>query len=1019
MQIKLIKILIVLYFTIGVIYFSNGQGVETIPPSVPTSPQADAFMKYGDYSINYSTGIPDISIPLFEINHGSYNLPVSLNYYPQPLKPGYNYDVWGHGWGFSVSSCVSRSIEYNPDEWSDFKLQPEYMDDYFASCPQCINNYNYAYDKFNVKLPSGRSFDFVIRNVSGQLEYICSEGSGIKISCIYTSSNISTFTIIDEMGIKYTFAGADTPYEGGESGFNASYVSWQLTQIDLPNSQTPIVFNYNQYVKSPYPVAFEEPGILITESLDHLNYTTTHVATIKDALDAQPYNYKMKLLSSISYGGNSILINYKDQNSTSAHNYASNLQLKNGSTLVKQVDLNMSIETVRGFGMSYPLAKLESVSIKGSDLSNEMLYSCVYNTISWSFSGTDHWGNLNTSGTKYDVGNFNLFVSFDIDHFGLGSHSSRISRPTKTADELCPYDKLKLAYSNYNYRQPSTPELHGVISRLYYPTKGYTDFKFENHEFLTSTDLNGNYIHNKEDRIKAKASGFRISKISNYKSNGELVGTKDFRYGERKAGTEMYTYFHTGVGEAVVDPNVLTYMNHTYSFYGNYSAYGYPFVNMILGLSPEGENVSFINPLSTTWMMGCTWRWECNFTALNFRKLLNGRPPVVYPEVTVYDGNIGNNSTYTPENTTGKTVYEYDILEPDMYGNEVVCEPIRYFGNTLSYEPKKYLYGKLVKKEVFRLVYNHFYDPVQRDEFEYYPNYRSYQEYQFTNAYPNVSGYYPTWVYVNEFFMSKSGYLGTNQLLTKISTRVTETGSTEVRIGYSYNSENLVIREAYTNSAGKLIETKFRYPKDINSGVYASMKSLNMLNYPVEKTEFANSSVLASRLTTYKSNSGSYVPDKVYALETTSPLSSFTAFNGSTMDSHYNSSKPEVKFEYYDSKGNPTQITSKDGITTSYLWDATGNYLMAKVDDATYSQISSLNGKVCSYSSSTLFSSLKSLVPGAMISTYSYKPLIGLSAATDQNGVTHKYDYDSIGRLHLIKNDDDHIQSRYNYNYKN
>ncbi|WP_163325475.1 RHS repeat protein [Draconibacterium mangrovi] len=237
---------------------------------------------------------------------------------------------------------------------------------------------------------------------------------------------------------------------------------------------------------------------------------------------------------------------------------------------------------------------------------------------------------------------------------------------------------------------------------------------------------------------------------------------------------------------------------------------------------------------------------------------------------------------------------------------------------------------------------------------------------------------------------------------------------------YEYNSNNFAVKTiTNTLSTGGVQSVKYRYPSDLTIGVYPAMTSLNIINVPIEQTSYMNNLVVGSSLKTYKLYSGRYVPDKVYALETTTPLSSFAVYNGSTMDSHYNSSSPEVKFENYDSKGNPTQITGKDGITTSYLWDATGNYLMAKVDGATYSQISSLNGKVCSYSSSTLYSSLKSLVPGAMISSYSYKPLIGLSTVTDQKGVTQKYDYESFGRLHLIKNDDDHIQSSYNYNYKN
>ena len=69
-----------------------------LTPSIPASPQAEAFQRLGNYSINNASGMPNISIPLFEIDHYGYKIPLALRYIAKPLKPGYNYDVTGHGW---------------------------------------------------------------------------------------------------------------------------------------------------------------------------------------------------------------------------------------------------------------------------------------------------------------------------------------------------------------------------------------------------------------------------------------------------------------------------------------------------------------------------------------------------------------------------------------------------------------------------------------------------------------------------------------------------------------------------------------------------------------------------------------------------------------------------------------------------------------------------------------------------------------------------------------------------------
>jgi YD repeat-containing protein len=159
------------------------------------------------------------------------------------------------------------------------------------------------------------------------------------------------------------------------------------------------------------------------------------------------------------------------------------------------------------------------------------------------------------------------------------------------------------------------------------------------------------------------------------------------------------------------------------------------------------------------------------------------------------------------------------------------------------------------------------------------------------------------------------------------------------------------------------------------------------------------------------------VPDKIYTLETNSPFSSFIYFNGTVKDSHYNST-PDVSFDAYNSNGNLRQSTERNGRVTSYLWDSTGNYPMAKVVNATYSQISSQDGKVATFNSKTLNNSLRSLVPEAQVQTFSYKPLLGMTSQTDPNGIVINYEYDTFGRLKLQQNDDTHIVNRYKYHYK-
>ncbi|PQV56489.1 YD repeat-containing protein [Sediminibacterium magnilacihabitans] len=54
----------------------------------------------------------------------------------------------------------------------------------------------------------------------------------------------------------------------------------------------------------------------------------------------------------------------------------------------------------------------------------------------------------------------------------------------------------------------------------------------------------------------------------------------------------------------------------------------------------------------------------------------------------------------------------------------------------------------------------------------------------------------------------------------------------------------------------------------------------------------------------------------------------------------------------------------------------------------------------------------------AQIITYTYKPLIGITSQTDPSGKTIYYEYDGLGRLKDIKNQDGNIIKVYNYRYQ-
>ncbi|WP_374670182.1 RHS repeat domain-containing protein [Flavobacterium sp. NRK F7] len=54
-----------------------------------------------------------------------------------------------------------------------------------------------------------------------------------------------------------------------------------------------------------------------------------------------------------------------------------------------------------------------------------------------------------------------------------------------------------------------------------------------------------------------------------------------------------------------------------------------------------------------------------------------------------------------------------------------------------------------------------------------------------------------------------------------------------------------------------------------------------------------------------------------------------------------------------------------------------------------------------------------------MVTTYTYKPSVGVSTITDPKGNRISYHYDGFNRLEFVKDKDGNILSENKYHYKN
>jgi len=89
---------------------------QDLPKVIPPSPQASAFFKYQDYPVDYSTGLPSISVLLYEVKSGSLSLPISLNYHSSGRKVYDETGAFGLGWTLNAGGMISGTVYGDADD---------------------------------------------------------------------------------------------------------------------------------------------------------------------------------------------------------------------------------------------------------------------------------------------------------------------------------------------------------------------------------------------------------------------------------------------------------------------------------------------------------------------------------------------------------------------------------------------------------------------------------------------------------------------------------------------------------------------------------------------------------------------------------------------------------------------------------------------------------------------------------------------------------------------------------------
>lgn len=462
-----------------------GTTFQNIIDVAPKSPELASLGKFGEIPVSYSTGIPDISIPVYEITIGNIKLPLTLSYHAGGIRIDETSSSAGTGWALSGIGAVSRQMLGIPDE-SQYGFKNAPSPDSVDASPATFYQYLYDVQK-GLKDAEPDIYSYNINGESGKFIY---RRNGAFMQIPITNNKIEWlvggsggyFKITDDDGIIYLFEKPMQTDLAVASGLGSYVSSWRLTKMVDSNSSDTIFFSYESTCNASYQQS---------RNFTHFigNMFTACTATAPSQFKSEEEFKSQSITLYEAYpkeirwrGGQISFVNACDRTDVTGSGMRlsevlvySNLNGK--LKLVKRMKLYHSYFNSTGSGYAFTNAtneqkkrlRLDSVALLSNSGSlSPQTYRMVYDTSQLApreSYAQDRWGFNNGA-----WGNYSLMPAQNIyfynTYYNIGSAN-------RNAD--------------------STRMIAGTIKSIEYPTKGRTVFEFEPHSYNKQVDQTQDY----------------------------------------------------------------------------------------------------------------------------------------------------------------------------------------------------------------------------------------------------------------------------------------------------------------------------------------------------------------------------------------------------------------------------------------------------------------------------------------------------------------------------------------------
>ena len=1134
---------------------------ELVKFPVPPSPNAAALGKFGEIQVGLATGIPSISVPMFQWQDKlkELSVDVSLSYHAGGHKVQDLASNCGLGWALNAGGVISRTTRGVPDDGPGGYLNTPpvpnkttnpitHMYGYPTSSNDGVNDSNYGlydsvfmiaertvdgeFDIFNISAGGISNKFFIDKN--GAINFLTQTNIVVTYERYPSGAqNITKFKLVDERGITYLFdvlESTDSQSENELPGAQpmACATSFFMSKMISADKKDTVKYSYDGPVYLYYEGGFSESGRITHRAGTYQVPSTTY----SHSINSTTYSKRISLIEFPDSTNISFAYSFARADYDGDHALTS-VTISNGSVSRK---FNLSYDY---FSTAYDPSAGEMYS--DNDYTKRLKLLQVQQ-----ISGTD---TLPPHIFEYNSQNLPPRNSKAVDHWG---YYNGVSNNTFLPTLYIPESVGVLVLSGANKEPVEQYTKASVLEKIIYPTGGSTKFTYHINDvnmpyynnayetdYVYGLDENeiGNYVSLPFSGRTNDTVSFSVQLINNLPPpenepwSGDCPVTITVKSTDNTVTETINTIYEVPVIESLVLPTNKTYQvkfetecaswleDYYISFeyiyeieptnknvgglrveriedndsVGNKIITDYSYVTVSNTSSGKLQNLpNYSASLSTTReIIGgnnsiddfADYHWIRTATPEQSLTYFRGSP-VIYTRVKV--------KKYAPTTDIGYSIHEFS----DFQGSS----PDSYFPFRPT-QAAEWSQGLELRDSIF----NSSNQLVKRTEKEWDDHLTLQDSAKSRNMITALmwNDYDETAVYRSYATKVYNMFWGRAELKKMIDVVYNGSDSLRTVTTYFYDPNKFVLTKQRTlNSKGDSLETRFFYPHNYN------FETDDAFNTVISKETWKKKSntwyLTGGLVNEYDEFNSSFIKQKKIIAAEILDMPDQTAvgsFDPSVLKQH-SSFEDQVEFVNYDSKGRYTEISTRNNPPTSFIWSLYPNFPIAKVSNATstniaYSSFETLDKGNWTYSGTTTvhpsaptgtkgyslaggnisksglvsgtiytvtfwkkdssssvsfsngsgtslvtkngwilytyeFTGATSLTisgtayidelrlypKGAMMETYTYQPINGLSTQCDINNRITYYQYDGFGRLKRIKDEDGRIVKLFEYKYK-